>query len=45
MHSVPLAIEIVDRAECFDRDDALAIGDLKAGLTCTQSMGKYKKTI
>ena len=38
-----LASEIVDLAERFARDDASAIKDLKAGLTFTQAMAKYKK--
>jgi regulator of RNase E activity RraA len=37
-----LAPAIVERAEKFARDDASAIEDLKAGLTFTQAMARYK---
>jgi regulator of RNase E activity RraA len=37
-----LARDIVERAERFARDDASAIADLKAGLTFTQAMARYK---
>jgi len=41
---VPLshAEKITDMAEQFARDDAAAIEDLRAGLTFTQAMAKYK---
>ncbi len=37
------AAEIIQLAEEFNRDDAAAIEDLKAGLTFSQAMAKYKK--
>jgi regulator of RNase E activity RraA len=37
------AAEIVALAEVFARDDASALGDLKAGLTFSEAMAKYQR--
>lgn len=37
------AADIVELAETYDRDDKAAMADLKAGLTFSEAMAKYKK--